>query len=132
MIAVDTNILVRFFVRDDEKQYQQAVKLLESCEETNEPVFISNIVLAELVWVLKGGYNVPKVDIIKTVSVLLTSSQFVFADAGLIRDTLASYQSGTADFADYLIGHDDIRQKARTTFTFDKRCGRDRLFSLLH
>ncbi|MDO9548447.1 MAG: type II toxin-antitoxin system VapC family toxin [Candidatus Marinimicrobia bacterium] len=132
MIAVDTNVLVRFFVRDDEKQYQQAVKLLESCEDSGESVYISNIVLTELVWVLKGGYKVSKEDIIKTISMLLTSSQFKFVDSGLIRDALASFQSGSADFADYLIGHEALGHDARTTFTFDKRCGRERTFSLIN
>lgn len=131
MIAVDTNILVRFFVRDNEKQYQQAVGLLKSCEESEETVFISNIVLTELVWVLKGGYKVIKKDIIKTISVLLNNPLFTFSDSRFIRDAITSYQSGSADFADYLIGHDAQGWNARTTFTFDKRCSRDRLFSLL-
>jgi len=131
MIAVDTNVLVRFFVRDDERQYRQAVELLQFCENSGEPIFISNLVLVELLLVLKGGYKVSKADMIKTISVLLSNSQFRFADAGTISDALASYQSGSADFADYLIGHDSLKNDARTTYTFDKRCGRERIFSLI-
>ncbi len=131
MIAVDTNILVRFFIRDDERQYRQTAKLLQNSENSNESIYVSNIVLTELVWVLKGGYKVPKSDIIKTLSVLLTNQLFVFADAKLLRDTLSKYQSGNCDFADYLIALDGIKEQARTTFTFDKRCGSDSLFSLL-
>jgi len=131
VIAVDTNVLVRFFVRDDEHQYQQALKLLRSCEDSGEPVIISDLVLIELVWVLKGGYQVAKEDLIKILSVLLSCPQFRFTDSGLIRDALTSYQSGSADFADYLIGHDGLKHAGRTTYTFDKRCGCERQFSLL-
>ena len=131
MIAVDTNVLVRFFIRDDERQYQQAVKLLQSCEDSGDPIFISNLTLVELVWVLKGAYKVIKEDMIKTVSLLLSNQQFRFADPGLISDALASYQSGRADFVDYMIGHDGLKKGVRTTFTFNKRCGKERTFSLL-
>ncbi|MBU0710454.1 type II toxin-antitoxin system VapC family toxin [bacterium] len=131
MIAVDTNILVRFFVRDDERQYQQAAKLLCSSEDSGESIYVSTIVLVELVWVLKGGYKVLKSDICKTLSVLLTNQLFVFANAKMVRDTLNKYQSGNCDFADYLIALEGIKEQARTTFTFDKRCGGDSLFSLL-
>jgi len=131
VIAVDTNVLVRFFVQDDERQYQQAARLLQSSEDSGESIYVSNIVLAELVWVLKGAYKIPKLDIIKALSVLLANRLFVFADAELVRDTLNKYQSGTSDFADYLLALDGLKQQARTTFTFDRRCKHDSLFSLL-
>ncbi|ASC69917.1 hypothetical protein XM38_008470 [Halomicronema hongdechloris C2206] len=51
MIGLDTNILVRYLTRDDEQQWQQAADLIQQ----NQPCFIANIVLCELVWVLRGA-----------------------------------------------------------------------------
>jgi len=51
MIALDTNILVRYLTQDDEQQWQQAVTLIQE----NQPCFIANIVVCELVWVLRRG-----------------------------------------------------------------------------
>jgi predicted nucleic-acid-binding protein len=57
MIGLDTNILVRYLTKDDEKQWQQAVELIGQ----NKPCFIANIVLCELVWVLRGkNYGLSK------------------------------------------------------------------------
>ncbi|MEQ8537686.1 MAG: type II toxin-antitoxin system VapC family toxin [Coleofasciculus sp. D1-CHI-01] len=73
MIGLDTNILVRYLTQDDEQQWQQAVTLIQQ----NQPCFIANIVLCELVWVLKGGnYRFHKDEIINTLEAMLHSSAF--------------------------------------------------------
>lgn len=131
MIAVDTNVLVRFFVRDDEKQYRLASSLLQKTEDAGDTVFISNIVLVELMWVLSSGYNVLKIDIVKTVAFLLSNALFRFSDSGLVRRALEKYQSGPGDFSDYLIGSEGMLQKTVTTYTFDRRSSQDKNFTLL-
>ena len=50
MVGLDTNVLVRYLTRDDESQWQQAKEVIES----GQLCFIANIVLCELVWVLRG------------------------------------------------------------------------------
>lgn len=49
MIALDTNILARFLLKDDEKQYRTAVSLLQKKQEYTAPPSV----LLELVWVLQ-------------------------------------------------------------------------------
>ncbi len=62
MIGLDTNILIRYLTRDDEPQWQQAATIIQQ----NQPCFITNIVLCELVWVLRGrNYGFRKGEIIK-------------------------------------------------------------------
>jgi len=51
MIGLDTNIFVRYLTQDDEQQWQSAIALIKQ----NQPCFITNIVICELVWVLRGG-----------------------------------------------------------------------------
>jgi predicted nucleic-acid-binding protein len=51
VIGLDTNILVRYLTKDDEKQWMQAAEIIESGEQC----FVANIVLCELVWVLRGN-----------------------------------------------------------------------------
>lgn len=57
MIAVDTNILVRYLVKDDYAQTVLATGFL-----ANNRCFILKSVLLELVWVLSSpaGYNLPR------------------------------------------------------------------------
>ena len=56
MIALDTNILVRYLVRDDEKQAEAARTLLESLT-IEQPGFVCREVIVELVWVLERSYK---------------------------------------------------------------------------
>jgi predicted nucleic-acid-binding protein len=51
MIAVDTNVLVRFLVRDDAEQASRADSLIRS-----EEIWISKTVLLETEWVLRSLY----------------------------------------------------------------------------
>jgi len=52
MIGLDTNVLVRYIVRDDEKQSAAATRLIEAKCTTDNPGRVSSIVLCELAWVL--------------------------------------------------------------------------------
>jgi predicted nucleic-acid-binding protein len=52
VLAIDTNVLVRFLVGDDEEQSSRARRLIE-----REPVFVADTVLLESEWVLRGGYG---------------------------------------------------------------------------
>lgn len=50
MIGLDTNVLVRYLTRDHEQQWRRAAAIIQQ----SRPCFITNIVLCELVWVLRG------------------------------------------------------------------------------
>ncbi|WP_423809252.1 PIN domain-containing protein [Planktothrix agardhii] len=52
IIAIDTNIIVRFITRDDELQYQQSLELFK-----NKNIFIPDTVILETEWVLRFAYN---------------------------------------------------------------------------
>ena len=51
MIALDTNVVVRFLVRDDPRQAEPARVLLESLT-AKHPGFLCRKVAVELVWLL--------------------------------------------------------------------------------
>ena len=56
MIGIDTNLLVRYFAQDDARQVRQVDDLIDFALRTGERLRISDIVLSELVWVLKTVY----------------------------------------------------------------------------
>lgn len=57
MIAIDTNILVRYITQDDIEQAKTAESLLEQYNDKPQSIFINNIIICELVWVLERGYK---------------------------------------------------------------------------
>ena len=54
MLGVDTNVLVRFLVRDDEAQFEKAHKLIKREVAAGRRVFIGQLVLLETEWVLRS------------------------------------------------------------------------------
>lgn len=74
MIAIDTNVLIRFLVRDNEEQSRKVKELFKQQEKEGNNIFISNIVLVEIIWVLQSGYEVPKSKVISTVKKILSNT----------------------------------------------------------
>ena len=71
MIGLDINVLIRYLTRDDPDQYRVAKLFLESTCTTEEPGYITVIVLCEIVWVLSGAYNVDKSEVVETIAKIL-------------------------------------------------------------
>jgi len=116
MIGLDTNILVRYLTRDDEQQWRQAADLIQQ----NQPCFIANIVLCELVWVLRGAnYRFQKEEIISVLETMLHSAAFEFENRSTVAQALQRYKQGKADFSDYLIGAASRQAGCTETVSFD-------------
>lgn len=118
MIALDTNILVRYLTRDDELQWQKALEIIRE----NQPCFVSHIVLCELVWVLKSqAYKFSKAQIINTLEMMLQSSVFELENPSVIYQAIEQTKQGSADFSDYLIGAIAHGAGCIETVTFDRK-----------
>ncbi|MGB5879223.1 MAG: type II toxin-antitoxin system VapC family toxin [Thermoanaerobaculia bacterium] len=131
MIGLDTNVVVRLMIEDDETQARRARRLLDEAAERDEPVFISDIVLSELEWVLDSAYQVPRHRILAAVNALAGDTRFCFEDQNRVTSALGLYQRGKGDLADYLLGLQGEKEGAQTTFTFDRALRGDARFTLL-
>ena len=120
MIALDTNVLVRLLVEDDERQLGRALAVLEPRWERGESTLLSDVVLAELEWVLDSAYSVRRDDIVRSLRALLGDSRFAFEDRKRIDEAARRYEAGSGDLSDYLIGLNAFRAGAETTLTFDR------------
>lgn len=129
MLGLDTNVLVRYLVRDDETQYRKARRLIRRELNTGEDVFVSLPVLLEMEWVLRSRYAMDKEQILQAVSGLLDASDLRFEDEPTVEETLFVWKESKADFADCLVGAHHRRLGCRTTATFDVRAARLSSFS---
>ena len=75
MIGVDTNVLVRYVVEDDPIQTSQAVSTIEGAIARNEVLFITHVVLCELVWVLSYAYRFNREEIVGVLQQLRRGAQ---------------------------------------------------------
>jgi predicted nucleic-acid-binding protein len=114
-ISVDTNVLVRFVVRDDENQWRAAVKILQDAEI----VAISMSCLCESVWVLKKSYRFGQEEISAVVDTLLDAGNVV-VNREAVEAGLATFKAG-GDFADGVIAYEGSMVGGETFVSFDKK-----------
>ncbi|GAA4342300.1 type II toxin-antitoxin system VapC family toxin [Pigmentiphaga soli] len=100
MAALDTNVLVRYLVRDDPRQEQRARTLIGRCVAAGESLFVPITVALELEWVLRSRFGFQKGDIAATFSALLSTSELQFESETGLEIALAYFKDGTADFSD--------------------------------
>lgn len=121
MLGIDTNVLVRFLVRDDEAQFEKANRLIKREIGAKEDLFVSLLVLLETEWVLRSRYSLQKAEIIQAISSLLDATELQLEDEAAVEETLVIWKDSTADFADCLIGAHNRRVGCRATATFDTK-----------
>jgi predicted nucleic-acid-binding protein len=130
LTGLDTNILVRYFVRDDETQTRAADHLLEALS-ADEPAWISQIVLVELVWVLKLVYRFEREKIAGILDTLLRSKELLIEQEEIAHLALSTYRKSRADFADCLISAAGRAAGCAEVVTFDRVAARDAGMKLL-
>jgi predicted nucleic-acid-binding protein len=96
MIAIDTNVVVRFLVNDDPEQAQRARRLIES-----EDVFLSTTVLLETEWVLRVAYKRPRARLLEMLRAFLGLPRVIAQDVRVAVTALEWAERGM-DFADAL------------------------------
>ena len=98
MTRMDTNYIVRYLINDNIEMADIAEDIL-----TNKSVFISNEILAEVVYVLFGVYGVSKTQIADQLSQLIDFNNVATLDDDLIKKSLEIFKTKNLDFVDYLL-----------------------------
>lgn len=118
-IAIDTNVLVRLFVNDDEVQQNAAVELLEQAES----VIIPTAVLIETVWVLNRSYKIPLADILALLRDFVSSVPKLVVQENEIEAGFA-VMARNGDFADGVNAFCGAMLGAEQFATFDKQAAK--------
>jgi predicted nucleic-acid-binding protein len=119
VLGLDTNVLVRYLVRDDQAQFEKARRLIKRESDKGEPVLVSLLVLMETDWVLRSRYELSKAEILSAFSTLLDVADLAFEDESSVEHALYSWKDSVADFADCLIEARNVRLGCQATATFD-------------
>ena len=120
MIALDTNVLVRFLAQDDDVQFEVAAGLIEGCT-SDAPGYVCREVMIELVWVLERAYKYSREDITEALLSIVTASQLSVENAQDIASVVNLYRDEGYDFADLMIRQSAQRSENRILKTFDQK-----------
>jgi predicted nucleic-acid-binding protein len=113
MIAVDTNVLLRFLINDSEAQHQKAFRLF-----SEHAVYILKTVLLETEWVLRGSFELSHTVISEAFQKLLLQKGVHIEDRFAVMKAMTLYDQGM-DFADAL--HLASLPDHYTFVSFDKK-----------
>lgn len=131
MIALDTNLLVRLLIHDDASQARAVERLLVRARRDRTPLFVADVVLCELVWVLSRRAKQSRAGIASALERLVDTESIVVSDPGIVRRALTAYRDGSGDFADYIIREQAFAAGASEVATFDRMLRTERGFKLL-
>jgi predicted nucleic-acid-binding protein len=119
MIGLDTNVLVRYLAEDDAVQSKKATALMASLT-AEQPGYISQVALVEVVWVLGRCYSVEREQMKDIIDSMIGTKELIVEGADTVRKALRVFAaSAKADFADCLIERSGHVAECEYTATFD-------------
>lgn len=114
MWATDTNLLVRYYTRDDESQTRRALEWLQD----HAPCFVPVSVVQELYWVLESSYGMAASRVLEVLGHLCFSPAFAVESAPAVQQALKAAEHGI-EFPDAL--HWALSGACEGLATFDDR-----------
>ena len=131
MKAIDTNILIRFLIGDDELQAKKVYAIFKKAESERKELFVPLLVILEMLWVLESVYEISRTEILESISDLLLMPIFKFDQQSALQQLVHSAQGNKYDLSDLLIAHSAKTNGCETVITFDKKASKFRLFELV-
>ncbi|GAA4480176.1 type II toxin-antitoxin system VapC family toxin [Microbacterium panaciterrae] len=122
LVGIDTNVILRYLIRDDEAQFAAAAEVLEACTP-DKPGFLTAVNLAEIYWVLQRSYRLSREASLSMIRRLLEVETLEFDDSEGIVQAVELAENG-ADFADALIHATYLQFGVSEAVTFDRAAAR--------
>jgi predicted nucleic-acid-binding protein len=124
MIALDTNVLLRYLVQDDPTQSPKAIAIIERRLTRQEPGFVSLVCILEIVWVLGSLLKRTRWEIAYHIEMILAADTLQVQNEQEVYQGVIALRNGTGTFEDALIGALGKWWGCSTTFTFDQNAAK--------
>jgi predicted nucleic-acid-binding protein len=128
MRGLDTNVLIRFLVRDDEDQCRRVYRLFKEAESRREAFFVPTLVVLEACWVLDAVYEIPRAEIVDSLATLLLMPTLRFESQPTLQRVIARARETRADLADLLIAESARGRGCEVVLSFDRRAVQQGVF----
>lgn len=117
--TIDTNILLRFLLKDVPKQAEAARQKFQEAKQTKTQLFVPQIVIFEVVFALTRVYKFDKNEVVEAIKSLLAAEFLNIQDKEIFGSTLSLFVKRNISLADCFIVAFSNLHKA-PLFTFDK------------
>jgi len=131
MKALDTNVLVRFLVKDDERQSKIVYRAFKQAETDHDTFFVPLLVVLETLWVLESVYNIARNDILDSIDEVLLMPILKFEAQATIQRFIFLARENIIDLSDILIACSARLSGCQSILTFDKKASGFEHFELI-
>lgn len=131
MLAVDTNVLLRYLRNDDPAQSSAARRLIDEEATSTAPLLVGTEVLVEIHWYMVRRLKLSRGEIVRVLHEILDNANLRVADATHVEAAVDAFANGPAGFTDYLIAASARARGAEFTYTFDRDAAKHESFRAL-
>jgi predicted nucleic-acid-binding protein len=117
---VDTNVLIRYLADEPSEQAERVGRFFEQIEDGVIEVWLEDVVLAEVVWVLSSVYHASRDEIVAGLLRLLGSPSIKVRDKPALRTTLTHFRDRNVDFVDALLAAQTVSDGGTDIYSFDR------------
>ena len=100
IVGVDTNIVLRFLLRDDENLFTQAKELFSRGERGEIKIYLDDLVVAETVWTLSSFYKQTKADIFSRLYTLISQKWVNSSRKRIVLESLKLFNTSNLSYID--------------------------------
>lgn len=120
MIAADSNIFLRWLVADDKAKADAIGEFLKRAEKTGEPIWVADLVMGEVVWVLQRFYKLNPEDVVDMVGQLLNTPMLSFENRERLMESLELFRMHGVDFTDCYIAASAQEKACDGVLSYDR------------
>ena len=131
MMALDTNVVVRFLVRDERRQSQLVYARFRKAESSREVLFVPLVVVLETIWVLESAYGKSRQEILNALEDLRGMPILEFEKDRVLQSLMQDGRENAVDLSDLLMALAARSSGCSGVLTFDKKASRRPFFELL-
>ncbi|MHB8810930.1 MAG: PIN domain-containing protein [Desulfobulbaceae bacterium] len=121
MTFLDTNIFLRYLTNDDPEKADRVEQLLRKAASGKIALVTTELVIAEIIWVLESYYEVDKEQIAEQVRAILATEGLETINGDLVSQALEYYIFDNIDFIDGYIAALMRKKGIAEIFSYDKK-----------
>lgn len=118
---VDTNVLLRLLIKDDDIKRKACERLLEKAKRKEIRLYILPIVVMEIVWVLEKYYKLGRKTVRELTVAVMNTPELHIEMEDVFRKALRLYEEKNVKFADAVIGYWGLEKDFSIVYTYDER-----------
>jgi predicted nucleic-acid-binding protein len=121
---IDANVILRYLTNDVPNQTRRAEELLKKVEMGSEDVFLPDIILADIIWILEGYYKQSRELIRDWITTILSLQGLEFSDTNVALNALDIYVDKGIDWSDAFTASQMTDRGITEIYSFDKHFNR--------